>query len=345
MHETTAQNEAFDEPAALRIAVEEPRWKGERNNDRRAPQFNPLAPTIFHEDWWLESATNGRFEVAEVRANGRVVGRLPFHKTNRFGLKMIRMPELTYFLGPAIDEGEGSPNNRFLKRLQITRELIERLPRVSWHYVKCQRDVSDVIAFQDLGFRTYVQFTHEIAPRPISVLWKQMRNKTRNVIRRAQERFAMAELTDPFEFLQFYERNLERKRHMGELDVSLCGKIIAASLARRRGRILAARDDNNQIVAATFSVWDETSAFYLLSTRGDGSCNSATSLLLWESIKQAARRNLTFDFAGLGNRGSILHYSGFAARISPRYVAVRARRLARVMNELKSLLAPENYFY
>src|SRR5579863_1147806 len=172
------------------LAVSESRRKSQNHHYKGEARINPLAPTIFHEDWWLEAATGGQFEVAEVAAGGRIVGRLPFHKTKRFGLTLIRMPELTYFLGPAIDEGEGSPNTRFLKRLHITRELLERLPRASWQYVKCHSGVTEVIAFQGLGFRTYVQFTHELAPQAMSFLWEQMRNKTRNVIRRAEERFS-----------------------------------------------------------------------------------------------------------------------------------------------------------
>ena len=131
---------------------------------RKVSCYDPLAPTIFHEDWWLNAATGGNFDVTQVIAGGRTVGRLPFNTTKRFGLKMIRMPVLTYFLGPAIDEGEGSPNTRFLKRLEITRGLLEKLPRASWQYVKCHGGITEVIAFQELGFRTYVQFTHEIRP-------------------------------------------------------------------------------------------------------------------------------------------------------------------------------------
>src|SRR5919108_3749441 len=119
--------------------------------------YDPLAPTIFHEDWWLDTATRGNFEIAEVSSGGRTVGRLPFFLTRRLGIKMIRMPILTYFLGPAICGGEGSANNRFLRRLEITHELLGKLPRVSWHYLKCQGGITDVIAFQEHGFRTYVQ--------------------------------------------------------------------------------------------------------------------------------------------------------------------------------------------
>lgn len=311
----------------------------------KSPRRDPLTPTIFHEEWWLDAATGGDFGVAESRSGGRTVGRLPFHLVKRFGLKMIRMPELSYFLGPAVDEGEGSPNTRLLKRLEITRELIRRLPPASWQYVKCHGGVPDVIAFQELGFRTYVQFTHEIAPQPVDALWQQMRNKTRNVVRRAEERFSVTELADPVELVWLFERNLAAKGQRNQIDRVRLRSLVSAALERKRGGILAARDHRNQIVAATFCVWDAVSSYYLLSTRGEDSGNSAGSLVLWEAIKESARRGLVFDFAGLGNKGSVLLYSGFGASISARYVALRASALARGLYELRMLFAPENFFY
>ena len=344
MHEIAVTSEVIHKEKALLKAADSLR-KSRSDNYKSGVCINPLVPTIFHEDWWLDAATDGQFEVVHVIAGGRTVGRLPFHRAKRFGLMMIRMPELTYFLGPGIDEGDGSPNTRFLKRLQITRELLEQLPHASWQYLKCHRGVNEVIAFQDLGFRTHVQFTHEIAPHPLRILWQQMRNKTRNVIRRAKERFSVTELPDPLEFLRFYERNLKSKGEMNGLNGSSCLRIMKASLDRRRGRIIAARDRNNQIVAANFCAWDATSLFYLMSSRNLGSYNGATSLLIWEAIKDSALRGLMFDFAGLGSKGSILLYSGFGAHISTRYAASRARPMTRMIYELKCLFAPENCFY
>jgi len=316
-----------------------------KEQQRSPSRHDPLAPTIFHEEWWLDAATGGDFDVAEATAGGRTVGRFPFHMKRRFGLTMIRMPHLTYFLGPAIDEGEGSRNNRFLKRLEVTRELIDRLPSSSSRYVKCHAGTTDVIAFQERGFRTYVQFTNEVHPQPVEALWKQMRNKTRNVIRRAEERLVIREITDPVEFVQLFEWNLALKGMQSELNTKLCLKIIAASLERRRGRILAACDKSNQVVAANICVWDNTASYYLLSSRTNNSGNGASSLLIWEAIKDAASRKLVFDFAGLGTYGSVLLYAGFGGTMSPRYVAVRTGSLARMVIGAKSLFMPENFFY
>jgi hypothetical protein len=304
-----------------------------------------LTPTLFHQEWWLDAATGGSFQVAEVTANGKTVGRIPFFIRKRFGFRELRMPPLTYFLGPAIDAGEGSPNNRFLKCLDVTRELLNKLPQTSSQYVKCHAGITDVIAFQEACFRTHVQFTHELEPDPVDTLWQQMRNKTRNVIRRAEEQLTVAECTDVPRFLRMYDENLSEKGLHNDIESSSCRRLLSAALERNQGRIVAAFDNSSEMVAANFCAWDETSSFYIMSTRSQDSGNGVTSLLIWEAIKHAAAKRLIFDFAGLGSRGSIHFYTGFGATVKPRYVAVRARPLKRMLSELKSVFGGENFFY
>lgn len=304
-----------------------------------------LTPTIFHEDWWLAAATNNSFDVVEVTANGRTTGRLPFYVRKRSFYSELRLPPLTYFLGPVIDEGEGSENNRFLKRLDITRELLRKLPKTWSAYIKCHAAIPDAIGFQQESFRTYAQFTHHISPAPADQIWKGMRNKTRNVIRRAEEEFTVEELTDAAEFSSLYDKNLNSKGARNEIDPALSTRVAAAALERQQGRIIVARDKTGAVHAANFCAWDATTSFYIMSTRDGGSGNGATSLLLWDAIKHAAAKGLIFDFAGLGNEGTVLFYSGFGAIVTPRYVAVRTTLPARLLQEVKNLVIPENFYY
>ena len=305
----------------------------------------PLVPTVFHEEWWLNATTNGRFSVAEVKAGDKTVGRLPYLVRSRFGLKGIWTPPITYFLGPGIDEGDGSPNTRFLKRMEITRELIAKLPKSSWECIRCHAGTKDVIAFQEQRFRTYAQFTHEIQPAPADLLWQQMRNKTRNVIRRAKEQVSIEQLLDPEEFIRAHKSNLAAEGESDSLDMDACRRVLSAALARRQGRILAARNSKGDIIAANFCAWDNTTAFYVLSTRSSDAGNGATSLLIWEAIQHAVARGLIFDFAGLGTRGSVLLYAGFGASVSPRFVALRSTGLARLIADARALLTHEFYFF
>ena len=57
----------------------------------------PLASTIYHEDWWLNAAAYGDYEVAEVLNGGYVVGRLSYRITRRFGMKRCTEPESDLF--------------------------------------------------------------------------------------------------------------------------------------------------------------------------------------------------------------------------------------------------------
>jgi hypothetical protein len=304
-----------------------------------------LVPTVFHEDWWLDASTGGRYSVAEVRAGDKTVGRLPYLVRSRFGLKGIWTPPVTYFLGPALDEGEGSPNNRFLKRMDITRELIAKLPKSSWECIRCHAGIKDMIAFQEQRFRTYVQFTHEIPPAPTELLWQQMRNKTRNVIRRAQEQMVVEEVADPEEFIRAHKANLAADGENDSLDMDACRRVLTSALGRKQGRIIAARNANGDIIAANFCAWDNETSFYVLSTRSKDAGNGATSLLIWEAIQHAVLRGLIFDFAGLGTRGSVLLYSGFGASVSPRFVALRSSGFARLVADARGLLTHEFYFF
>src|SRR5687767_10823402 len=100
----------------------------------RGQTSDPLVPTIFHEPWWLSAATDGRYEEVTVTSAGRTVGRLPYVRENHLGFSVCVAPNLTHFLGPAVVEGSGNPVNRTIRRHQITRELIQQLPRCSFFW-------------------------------------------------------------------------------------------------------------------------------------------------------------------------------------------------------------------
>ena len=83
---------------------------------------------LFHEPWWLSAATDGTIQETTVTRNGRIVGRLPFILTRRFGFTEISMPAFTHVAGPAVNVGEGKQQTQLIKRLSIVRELIDQMP-------------------------------------------------------------------------------------------------------------------------------------------------------------------------------------------------------------------------
>src|SRR5215217_5045152 len=148
-----------------------------------ARKVDPLIPTIFHEPWWLEAATAGQIEEVTVESGGRTVGRLPFVRKKKLGLVSCVLPEVTPFLGPAVDEGFGGMVSRTLRRHQVTRDLIEKLPAFNNFFQLLHRDVPDALPFLQHGFTVEPHFTFEVPPAPEAAIWRNMRDKARNVIR------------------------------------------------------------------------------------------------------------------------------------------------------------------
>jgi hypothetical protein len=298
---------------------------------------DPLRPTIFHEDWWLDTATDGRIRFVEVADGNRVVGRLPYLMNSRYGITGSNMPMLTHFLGPGIDEGCGSEVNRYVKRQSITRELIRKLPSLSSFRQKMHRGVTDALSFQAEGYEVAVQFTFEIPPSDEQTLWAAMRDKTRNVIRRAAETTLIADSMEADAFFHLLQSNIASRQRETNIDVGICRDIAAKALELGRGRIWSAHDASGAPKAAIFCVWDAHSCYYLMSTRRSDSGNGAIPLLIWHVIKWASARGLLFDFDGVASPGSILLFSGFGGSAAPRYIASKITTTYKLLRKIRRL--------
>jgi hypothetical protein len=302
------------------------------------------ASTIFHEPWWLEIACDGHYREAVVTSDGKAIGRLPYACVSKFSrLTLIGMPNLTHVLGPSFAPQYANPDLRSLKQLAITRQLIAQLPRAIHTSFRLHAGIHDTLAFNEAGFQTSVNFTVVIPPAPADTIWRQMRDKTRNVIRRAQERHTVGELEDPAQFLDLYEGNLKERGIHNNYDARLCLPLIAGAVQRGVGRMTVARDPMGTEQGAVFTIWDEKAAYYLMSTRAKAAMNGVVNLLIWDAIQHAAAKGLSFDMDMLHvKRGSLPNHlllTGFGGMLAPRFVVSRTSPMVRVAREIRNAFA------
>lgn len=299
-----------------------------------------LSGTLFHEHWWLAAATNGRFSEVTVANGGRVVGRLPFILTKKKGFVECRMPPFTHVLGPIVDAGTGKAQTRLLRRLSIIRTLIDQLPRADLFRQALDQSFLDGLAFQDRGFHVQPQYTFEIDCREApEKLWTEMHSKVRQHVRRAEEKFVIANVDDPNDFVRFYLGNLRKRRLATNLNWGIFAELFRQSSARNCGEILSANWPDGRPVAMTFLVWGHGRMYYLLSTRADDdNDNGSMNLLLWSAMKRAHERGLLFDLDGVSTSGTARFLSGFGGLPKQRLIVRRARFSYSVMQYAKRRL-------
>jgi hypothetical protein len=245
------------------------------------------------------------------------------------------MPAFTHFLGPAVDPGEGKPQNRYWKKLSITAELIEKLPKLASFRQKMYRGITDVVEFQSAHFASMVQFTFEIAPTGADLIWQSMRKKTRNAVRNGLNHYEIGSGLEPEEFIALYRRNIERRGMVENIDLPLALKLLNGCVVRGCGQFFTARNDEGAVEASIFVIWDETSCYLLMATRMPESSYGALAALIWEAIKFAARQGLIFDFDGIAGLGAARFFAGFGGIVSPRYIVSKSNFTYRVLRETR----------
>jgi lipid II:glycine glycyltransferase (peptidoglycan interpeptide bridge formation enzyme) len=309
--------------------------------------------SIFHEPWWLAAATNGNFREAIVSQGKDIIGRLPYVTKQRGPFRMVRMPPFTHVLGPAIDAGTGKPQTRLLRRLSITRSLIDQLPKSSYFHQHLDPSLddgfasADGLAFQERRFTVAPQYTFAIdCRRELDDIWAAMHQKTRQPIRRAQENYSVRNVDDPKCFVDFYLESAKASGRANRIEFEHFPALFSECRARESGVILGAFDHDGMPVAMTYLVWGHGILYYLLSTRSfHSTAYGATSLLLWSAIKKAHELGLVLDLDGVYSSGTARFLSSFGGQIKTRLMIRRSRMPFAALQYMKQHYAKDESSY
>jgi hypothetical protein len=282
-----------------------------------------LHKTIFHEDWWLDTVAPGRWD--EVRTER---GFLRYAHRTKMMFRASRMPPLTRTLGPVINAVEGKKaESRQRAIFSAVTELLEAMPDLDHIAFRLDPSFTDVLPFQALGYQASVQHTFLADCRqPEATIWSEMRDKTRNIVRRAQDCLTIAEIEDAESFRNFYTANLEAAKSY--IDLSLVPRIFAAAKAHNQARILSATDAKGDIHAQAMFVWDDHAYYYFLSSRNEQLAHAgAVSALVWAGMQHAHQLSLAFDFDGVTSQSRYQFMVGFGGKPATRFVVQKGALL------------------
>jgi lipid II:glycine glycyltransferase (peptidoglycan interpeptide bridge formation enzyme) len=197
---------------------------------------------------------------------------------------------------------------------------------------------SDLAPFLASGFEVRVHPTFLLdCKRPHEELWAGLRDKTRNVIRRARECLTVRDIDDVNQFIHFYRTNLEGA--VPHFNFSLLAPAFAAANARHRCKIVAAVDSDGVPHAQVFFIWDDKYVYYFLSTRDERVAHlGAVSLLVWTGIELAHSTGRYFDFdGGITDDAGYKFKVAFGGELANRYDVVRSTSRYRIQRMIRRI--------
>ncbi|WP_233888626.1 GNAT family N-acetyltransferase [Paraburkholderia flagellata] len=325
-------------------------------NDRTLPVFEApaetvapvpvrAAPSIFHERWWLDIATQGNWKLAVVKQNDEVIGEMPYAMQRTRLWRVSHLPPLTRTLGPVIKSVTGSEARQLHHELDVTGKLIEQLPDCDSFFQVLDPRIGDALAFALHGFTVSARYTFRIDRNTTAdEAWKRLNSKTRNVIRSASRELTIVPDLTPSEFIAFYEANLAARSRTNAYGDVVMRELVNAFVQRKTGMLLGAYGQGGKLVAAIGLVWDHQTMYYLLSSRVQDAHSGSISLLLWSGIGRALERKLTFDFDGFSSPSTFSFLNGFGATLTQRLGVERHGTVYLLMRTLKRKFAPGRVF-
>jgi hypothetical protein len=249
------------------------------------------------------------------------------------------MPQITRFLGPIVTHQPGkSQVTRARSTHSIITDLLKQIDCYDHVEMTVGSNFVELAPFLTAGYEVKIQPTFLLdCKRKPEDLWAGLRDKTRNVIRRAREHLTVRDIDDVNLFVSFYKDNLEGAESY--FDLSSLAPVHDAVRARQQGKIVAAVDSSGVVHAQVFFIWDDEYLYYFLSTRNRRVAHlGAVSLLLWTGIELAHSIGLWFDFdCGIVNEAKYKFTVAFGGEAANRFQIARSTPLYQLQHTVRRI--------
>lgn len=258
---------------------------------------------IFLQSWWMDAVSaDGKWDVLLYKENGKIIGFLIYYIVKRFGYKLIVQPPLTQYNGIWIDYGGITNQN---KKVHLEKEAtdyficeLEKL-KFDFYTQNFNLNFKNWLPFYWYKYSQTTRYTYQI--KDISNPEKCFDNFSyakQKQINKCISTLKSVEISKE----QFY--NLLAEDHLSKNEKVIYSRQFFYNLfenckQQNQGKIIAVADENNNLHAALFIVWDKHIAYNLISAFNPKLKSSGGStLVVYEAIKQMSQKVKTFDFEG-----------------------------------------------
>jgi lipid II:glycine glycyltransferase (peptidoglycan interpeptide bridge formation enzyme) len=265
--------------------------------DLTPPRFTHC---IFQEDWWLEAVAPGAWQ-AIVVGNGREIqARLPYVHTRGLLFSTIRHPKLTHFMGPWYRPTGGKRTSALGREKELANELFAQLPSCDFFSMNFHPDITNWLPYYWMGFEPVPRVAYMLDRIGTEAeLWEGLQPNIRREIKKAEKRLEVVRSDDVDLLVELTRKTFDRQHMQLPYSPQTLHRVNTACVARNARQIYFARDEQQRVHAAMYTVFDDRCAHYLLGGADAALRNSgASSLLVWNALLDAAKTSAGFNFSG-----------------------------------------------
>lgn len=294
--------------------------------------------SIFQREWWLEAVAPGQWDILKVESGGKVIANMPIVASTAFGLTLIRMPPLTYCLGPWLAENSVSNTKRFSNQIKRIDTLLDQVPNCHYFSQNLHYSIENSLPFKWRGYDTQVLHTYCIENLDnMDNVWSDFKGSTRTEIKKARNIVTIRSDLEIEVVWKLCSMSFDRTGRKPAYDFELLKRVDSACKANNACKTFFAEDSSGEILGAVYIVFDQNSAYYLMggthpSARGGG----INQLLLHEAISYAATQTNRFDFFGCNIKSFEFFKRNFGGNLKTHYSIRRSKLSTKFLKRVAS---------
>lgn len=275
---------------------------------------------IYSAPWWLDAtAGSENWDVILIYdKNQNIIASFPFIKTKSFFIKCgLVMPLLTQKLGPYIvyDTNKISEMKNIGFEHEVYKQIIAQLPKFDTFNINFDQKYKNWLPFYWAGFNQTSRYSYKIFNiKDLDSVFKNFALNKRQKIKKAEKLLSIKEGILIEDFYSYFEDAVKKRGEHVSYSLDFFKKLVEACYNHNSGKIYYCIDDENNIHAAAFVVWDKRCAYYLSAMRNPKyNTSGGNELLVWHIIKEVSQFVDEFDFEGSMIQGveeSYRYYGG-----------------------------------
>lgn len=258
--------------------------------------------------WWLDAVTmpdHKQWDVLLVHNDqGTITAALPFLTGKKFGLSYAVTPQLTQYTGVWLKPDiKANKEEQLSEEMQVQRQLVEKLKEkhFSFFETRCAPEYANWLPFYWDGYKQTTKYTYRIPDisDPQAVFDSFHYSKQKQIRKAISSNISVDFSMTPEELYDLQCLQLTANKKKNVLSRQLVTHLITASRQRGQSLIARAKDTDGNTHAAIFVVWDENSAYELISAiHPDYRASGASTLVVWEAMKKLSKTTKMWDFEG-----------------------------------------------
>ncbi len=297
---------------------------------------------IFSKDWWMDAVCGeNNWDVLIVESGDKIVASMPIYIKQKYGLKYITQPKLTQTNGIYIKY----PNNqKYEKRLSYEKDIVYKIINqleklnIVFYQQNFHYSVTNWLPFYWKGYEQTTRYTYLIDDiSDLETVFNNFSHAKRKNIKNINSDIKVKFDLSSKEFYENHKMTLKKQGCVIDYSYDVFKRIYDSSYENKAGKTIYAVDKVGNLHSAIFFIWDENSAYDLISTIDPDFKNSGSaSLLVFEAIKYVSNLTQKFDFEGSMIEGVENSFRQFGAVQKPYFTISKAFKYRFIFNVLKS---------